>query len=383
MKDAYSTEIILETQESNLGFANHANIHGRGALENPTGRFEPIEVVYDCDDPNAAEYYEGKLKTKYFKDHTKSILATNDSPDVCFNFSINPYRGCEHGCIYCFARPTHEYLGLSCGLDFESKIFVKTDAATLLQKKLASKSWQPQPIILSGVTDPYQPAERYFKVTRQCLEVLTECRNPVGIITKNALVTRDIDLLGELAKHQCVNVMLSITSLDPSLARIMEPRTASPQLRLNAVRQLSQAGIPVSVMMGPIVPGLTDHEINPILEAAAKAGAKGAYYTILRLPYGVKDIFRTWLSTHFPNKTEKVFNRLKEMRGGMINNHEFGKRMGGDGPYAEYIDQMFQLAKKRYGLHQDRHPLSSRFFQKPVLAKENAGTLESQQMRLF
>ncbi|MEB3287952.1 MAG: PA0069 family radical SAM protein [Vampirovibrionales bacterium] len=340
---------------------------GRGALINPTGRFEKIELSRYQEEmtPEWLEALENTdRKTQYFKDHTQSIVTFNDSPDVGFDASINPYRGCEHGCIYCYARPTHEYLGLSAGLDFESKIFVKTDAAGLLRKKLASTSWEPIPIAMSGVTDPYQPAERLFKITRQCLEVLLEFRNPVGMITKNHLITRDIDLLCQLAELNLVRVLISVTSLNETITNVMEPRTARPAMRLRAIGELSQAGIPVGVMMGPIVPGLTDHEIDKILQSAAEAGARFATHTILRLPYGVKEIFPNWLEAHFPDRKNKVLNRLKDMRNGELNDNRFGHRMGGGGPFGDLIRLRFKKAKERYGLNQPQAPLSLDWFKK-------------------
>jgi DNA repair photolyase len=335
-------------------------ITGRGALENPTSRFEAIEVVPDPD-PDWDEP-ERPNNTKFFKDNSQKIITYNDSPDVGFAASINPYRGCEHGCIYCYARPTHEYLGMSCGLDFETKILVKTDAPQLLRKALSSKSWKPQVIAMSGVTDPYQPIERKLKLTRQCLEVLAEFRNPVGIITKNHLVTRDIDLLSQLASVQAACVFVSVTTLDEKLARVMEPRTATPALRLSAIRELHQAGIPVGVLMGPIVPGLTDHEIDSILKQAADAGAQTAGYTMLRLPYGVKDLFQSWLEEHFPDRKNKVLNRIAEVRSGKLNDTEFGRRMVGQGAYAQYIAQMFELSMKRHNLNRSIGQLSTGAF---------------------
>jgi len=332
---------------------------GRGALENPTGRFEKIDVV-----PDPEWELPDQVPTQYLMDHTKEIVATNDSPDVCFDVSINPYRGCEHGCIYCFARPTHEYLGMSCGLDFESKILVKMQAPQLLRKKLLSKSWQPQQVVMSGVTDCYQPIERKLKLTRQCLEVLVEFRNPVGIITKNHLITRDIDVLQQLAEFQGIRVMVSVTTLDESLRHVMEPRASTPQLRLEAIQKLSEAGVPVGVMMGPLIPGLTDHEIDGVLKHAAQAGASFAGYTILRLPYGVKDLFQTWLETHYPDRKNKVLNHLRDIRGGQLNNPQFGRRTS-EGEYAKIISQMFALAKKKYGLNKADKALSTAFFRRP------------------
>jgi len=334
-------------------------IPGRGALENPTGRFESIAVEVEPDEDDPAP-----VKTQYFKDHTRSIISTNDSPDVGMSATINPYRGCEHGCIYCYARPTHEYLGLSAGLDFETKIFVKTEAPELLRKALSAKSWKPQVLSFSGVTDPYQPVERKLQLTRRCLEVLRDFRNPVGIVSKNYLVTRDIDILAELAQLNAACVFLSVTTLDEDLARTMEPLTASPSLRLQVIRELTDAGIPVGVLMGPIVPGLTDHEIDGILKHAAAAGARTAAYTMLRLPYGVKDLFQTWLETHFPDRKNKILNRIRDVRNGQLNNSDFGKRMSGEGQYAEYVAQMFSISKKRHGLDRAIPRLSTDAFRR-------------------
>jgi DNA repair photolyase len=334
---------------------------GRGALENPTGRFEAIQVVPD---PDFYEEDPKPLKTQFLKDNTQSIISYNDSPDVGFSASVNPYRGCEHGCIYCYARPTHEYMGFSCGLDFESKILVKMEAPKLLRKELSSKSWKPQPLIFSGVTDCYQPAERHFKLTRQCLEVLAELKNPVGIITKNHLVTRDTDVLSELAQINAVRVFVSLTTLDDDLANKMEPRTARPAQKLRAIRQLREAGIPVGVMMGPIVPGLTDSEIDAVLKNAAEAGAQTAHYTMLRLPYGVKNLFQTWVKEHYPLRADRVLHRVMDVRDGKLNNSDFGSRMRGKGAYADYIARMFELSKNRHGLNQSMPPLSVEFFQK-------------------
>ncbi len=340
---------------------NPRQAHGRGATENPTGRFERIEVVYDPhDDPG--DEARSRVKTQYLKDTSRSLISFNDSPDVGGGASINPYRGCEHGCIYCYARPTHEYLGMSCGLDFETRILVKTDAPRLLREAFLSRSWQPQTLMLSGNTDCYQPVERKLKLTRACLEVLAEFRNPVGIITKNHLVTRDIDLLQELAAHQAVSVSISVTSLDERLTQVMEPRTARPELRLRAIRELSGAGIPVNVMMGPIIPGLTDHEIDAILQAAAEAGATGAAYNMVRLPYGVKDLFQSWLETYFPDRANRVLNRIRDVRGGRLNDARFGSRMRGEGEYARFIAQRFAMAKRRYGLDAGMGALSTAAF---------------------
>ena len=339
-------------------------IHGRGAGGNPPNRFEPIAFERDpdaCIDPAD----DPALTTQYFKDSTRSIIAENDSPDVGFRFSINPYRGCEHGCIYCYARPTHEYLGLSAGLDFESRIFVKTDAPQLLRKELMAKKWSPQTISISGVTDCYQPAERHFKLTRQCLEVLAEFGNPAGIVTKSHLVTRDIDVLQKLAAINAIIVMLSVTTLDGDVSRKMEPRAASPERRLEAIRQLTAAGIAVGVMVAPVVPGLTDHEIPTILAAAASAGAVTAGYVPLRLPYAVAPLFEQWVQTHFPDRAGKILNRIKDLRGGKLNDANFHTRMRGQGQFAEHMKSIFDLAKRKASLDKPFPDLATCHFTRP------------------
>jgi DNA repair photolyase len=348
------------------------NPRGRGATINPGGRFEKLAVIHEPD-PDSYDETEGgeadkgrQLKTEIFRDASRTIIARNDSPDVCFSTSLNPYRGCEHGCIYCFARPTHEYLGLSAGLDFETKIFAKMDAPALLRRELSAKSWTPQAIVMSGVTDCYQPVERALQLTRGCLGVLAEFRNPAAIITKNFLVTRDIDHLAALAAHDAIMVNISVTTLDGDLARKMEPRASRPERRLKAIEMLSRAGIPVNVMIGPVVPGLTDHEIPAILERAAQAGATGAGHVMLRLPYGVKDLFADWLQVHFPDRKERVLNRVREMRGGRLNDPRFGHRQRGEGPYAEQVSQMFHLCRRKYGLDRERPGLSAAAFRRPA-----------------
>ncbi|MGD0140779.1 MAG: PA0069 family radical SAM protein [Tepidisphaeraceae bacterium] len=327
--------------------AGSPGIKGRGAIGNPKNRFVQLEVLPD---PELGDADDVGPRTAFFKDKTRKIIATNDSPDVGFEASINPYRGCEHGCVYCFARPTHEYLGFSAGLDFESKIMVKMEAARLLRAELGSRRWKPKVLPMSGVTDCYQPVERRLKITRGCLQVLAEFRNPVTILTKNHLVTRDIDLLRELAAHRATAVMVSITTLDQSLAMKMEPRTSVPRRRLEAVRMLAEAGIPVGVMAAPMIPGLNDQELPAILSAAAEAGARFAGYQALRLPWAVKELFEEWLSRHFPDRKEKVLNRVREMRGGKLNDPNFGSRMRGEGIWARQLKSMFQLAKRRAGI---------------------------------
>jgi DNA repair photolyase len=326
--------------------------HGRGAADNPPNRFIPL-YRERADDWRAED--DPAPTTLFFRDESRSIIATNDSPDVGFEFSLNPYRGCEHGCVYCYARPTHEWLSLSAGLDFESRIFVKEDAPELLRKELSSPKWVPRTVSLSGITDCYQPAERRLKLTRRCLEVFAEFKNPVGIVTKSALVTRDIDVLKELAAVNAAAVFLSVTSLDPELARVMEPRAAAPAARLRAIEELARAGIPVGVLTAPVVPGLTDHEIPAILDACAGAGATTAGYVVLRLPFAVKDIFAAWLDRHFPARKEKVLGRLRETRGGKLNDSRFGTRMRGEGEWAEVFREFYRLHRKRAGFS-DRGP---------------------------
>jgi DNA repair photolyase len=333
----------------------------RGAMENPPNRFEKIVLQPDADwNPDG----DVLPRTQFFKDHSQTIIARNDSPDVGFQASLNPYRGCEHGCIYCYARPTHEFLGFSAGLDFESKIMVKEDAPELLRKELSSPKWRPQVIFMSGVTDCYQPVERKLKLTRRCLEVLAEFRNPVFIVTKNQLVTRDKDLLSELARRHAVAVWLSITTLDSGLRKILEPRTSPPASRLAALRELSAAGIPAGVNVAPIIPGLTDHEMPAILKAAAEAGATSAGYTVVRLPYAVAPLFEKWLATHFPDRKEKVLNRLRAMHGGKLYDSQWGKRFGGEGIFAEQIAQMFDVARRKAGISNADAGLSTAAFRR-------------------
>ncbi len=342
--------------------ANSSTLAGRGTASNPANRFEQITVERD---PDWNPEEDVAPRTQFLRDASQTAITYNDSPDIPFNASINPYRGCEHGCVYCYARPFHEFLGFSAGLDFETKIMVKENAPQLLRKELGSKKWKPQVICMSGVTDCYQPAERKFRLTRGCLEVLAECRNPVGIITKNFLVTRDIDVLQELAKYHAASVCVSVTTLDSDLARALEPRTSSPRQRLQAIEMLAKAGIHVGVNVAPIIPGLTDHEILPIVQACADAGANFAGYTIVRLPYAVKDLFEQWLDAHAPGKKEKVLNRIRSMRDGKLNVSDFGRRMSGEGIFADQIRQSFAVARRKAGLNGDRYELSSAAFRRP------------------
>jgi DNA repair photolyase len=333
----------------------------RGAASNPPNRFEPIHLERDADwNPED----DPLPRTQFFKDRSRTIIATNDSPDISFEASINPYRGCEHGCVYCYARPFHDYLGFSSGLDFEAKIMVKEDAPKLLRAELSSPKWQPKVLAMSGVTDPYQPIERRLRITRGCLEVLAEFRNPVSIVTKNQLVTRDLDLLGELARHNAAAVCISLTTLDTELRRVMEPRTAPPAARLATIAALAKAGVPVGVLVSPVIPGLTDHEIPSLVQTAVAAGARFASYLILRLPHAVAPLFEQWLEHHFPNQKEKVLNRLRAMRGGKLYEAEFGKRMRGEGLFADQINQLFNAACRKAGIAENEIELSTAAFRR-------------------
>jgi len=342
--------------------SNRSPVRGRGAAENPPNRFETLTYARDPEDTGPDD---PAPQTQFLKDPSRSLITYNESPDVGFEASINPYRGCEHGCIYCYARPTHEYLGFSAGLDFETKILVKEDAPELLRRELSSPRWKPQPLAISGVTDPYQPVERRLQLTRQCLAVLAEFRNPVVIITKNHLVTRDLDLLSELARHRAAAVYLSITTLDASLARTMEPRTSQPARRLAAIEALARAGVPAGVLVAPVIPGLTDHEMSAIIAAAAKAGARFAGYVLLRLPHAVAPLFEAWLTQHHNSKKGKVLNRIRAMRGGRLNDPRFGSRMKGEGIFAEQIAQLFSLACRQVRLGAQDFSLSTAAFRRP------------------
>jgi DNA repair photolyase len=338
------------------------SIRGRGAAHNPKNRFETLDVVLDDE---ARDPDDRGPRTRYLRDTTRSIIAHNQSPDIGFDSSINPYRGCEHGCIYCYARPSHEYLGFSAGLDFESRILVKMDAPDLLRRELMARKWTPQVIAISGVTDPYQPVERKLEITRKVLRVLAEFRNPVTLITKNHLITRDVDILGEMAAWNGAAAALSITSLDEKLQRVMEPRTSIPARRLAAVEKLSQAGVPVRVMVAPVIPGLNDTEVPAIVRAAADAGAVGAGWIMLRLPYAVAPLFEDWLERHFPDRRDKVLNRLRAMRGGKLYDSTYGARMRGDGIMAEQIGALFDAAVRKHGLNRDRARLCTSEFKRP------------------
>lgn len=347
-------------------------IRGRGATVDPPNRFEPIALEPDGDtldadratDPATAP---ARRPTLVFRDRSRSIIAYNDSPDVGFDASINPYRGCEHGCAYCYARPYHEYLGLSAGLDFETKLFAKLESAELLRRELSSRSWRPQRLALSGITDPYQPVERKLRITRACLEVLLDFRNPVGIVTKNHLVTRDLDLLRDLAGFGAVAVHVSITTLRNDVAAKMEPRASSPAERLAAIRALTDAGVPVGVLVAPVMPGLTDHEPPEIVHAAADAGAQFAgVIPVVRLPGAVKDVFVAWARAAYPDRADRMLNRLREMRGGKLNESRFGARFRGKGAYADQVMALFRAARSRAGLAARAPELSVAHFRVPT-----------------
>lgn len=334
----------------------------RGALGNPPSRFDRLVVVPDPD----GEAPEADLTaTEYYRDASRSVISRNDSPDVPFEVSLNPYRGCEHGCIYCYARPTHEYFGLSAGLDFETRIFVKEEAPAQLAAEIARPSWTPQVLVLSGVTDPYQPIERRLELTRRCLAVLAGARHPVSVITKSALVTRDIDLLGDLASHRAAAVALSVTTMDEDLRRRLEPRAATADRRFEAMARIAEAGIPVGVSVAPVIPGLTDHEIPRILARAAEAGASFATYVLLRLPHGVKELFEEWLEAERPARRQKVLARIREMRGGRLNDSRFGSRMRGEGPGAALVAELFHRARARVGIPPGGPALVADAFRRP------------------
>ncbi len=339
---------------------------GRGARSNRASRFDS-EARVDFDDGWESLAELDAFKTEVHRETAKSIIATNDSPDLSFDRSINPYRGCEHGCIYCYARPTHCYLGHSAGLDFETKLYAKVNAAALLERELSNPRYTPRTIALGAVTDPYQPIEREHRITRQVLEVLERTGHPVGIVTKSALVVRDLDILSRMAARGLVKVAMSVTTLDRKLARAMEPRAATPPKRLDAIRQLAAAGVPVTVLVAPIVPALNDQEIEQILAAAHDAGASEAGYVLLRLPLELKDLFREWLATEYPDRKDRVINILRSMHGGKDYVAEFGLRQRGAGPYAEQIGLRFRLAAKRLGMNErGKYRLSTEHFRHPV-----------------
>ncbi|GHC71301.1 PA0069 family radical SAM protein [Limoniibacter endophyticus] len=338
---------------------------GRAAAINPSGRYEPISHHIFDDGWDSLEELP-PFKTEVQTENPRSIISRNDSPDISFDRSINPYRGCEHGCVYCFARPTHAYMGMSPGLDFESKLFAKPNAAKLLEKELARSSYEPRTIAIGTNTDPYQPIEKQYRIMREVLEVLEAFDHPVGIVTKSTLILRDLDILGRMAEKGLAKVALSVTTLDRTLARTMEPRASTPSRRLDAIRQLNEAGIPASIMVAPIIPGLNDHEIEKILDAARAMGALNAGYVLLRLPLEVSPIFKDWLLRHYPDRYRHVLSLLRSMRGGKDYDAEWGKRMRGEGPYAWQIGRRFEIAARKLGFNKDRTKLRTDLFRRPV-----------------
>lgn len=345
---------------------------GHGAGFNPPNRFESLRIELPPEE--LAEYFEvpepgQKISARVYIDRSKSLLSRNDSPDLGFTYSLNPYRGCEHGCIYCYARPSHEYLGFFAGLDFETKIVVKPDAPRLLEETFRAPSWKPQVVVFSGNTDCYQPLERTLKLTRRCLEVFARYRHPVSLITKNALIQRNIDVLCELATRNLVFVIITITTLDQNLVKIMEPRTSVPLRRLETVAFLASHGIPVGVNVAPVIPGLTDHEIPVILKEAGARGARSAGYTLVRFSHGLKALFREWLERELPNRAGRVLARLKDVRDGALSDSTFGTRMTGTGEYAAAIRDLFELNAAKYGLNQRPPSLSTGEFTSPRTAQ--------------
>jgi DNA repair photolyase len=347
-------------------FFGHQTFKGRGAVSNVAGRFDSLTLEQTDDGWYREEIVEALSET-VLPDSARSVITSNNSPDVGFDVSINPYRGCSHGCVYCFARPTHSYLGLSPGLDFETKLFYKADAVKLLEAELARPKYVCKTIALGINTDSYQPLEKRLEVTRGILGVLARCRHPLTIVTKSALIIRDLDLLSDLAKDRLVSVMLSITSLSADIKRTLEPRTASPQARLRVIRQLTDAGIPVGVLVAPVIPAITDHEIEDILSAARSAGATRAGYVLLRLPHELKMLFRDWLAEHYPDRAKHVMSLINQARGGKDYDSQFGTRMRGSGPYAELLRTRFDLAKRKLGFAgaESRYELDTTLFRPP------------------
>ena len=348
--------------------------HGRGAETNRSGRFEALERAFVDDGWGTLDLLPA-FKTEVQEEAARKIITRNESPDISFDRSINPYRGCEHGCAYCFARPTHAFMGLSPGLDFETKLFAKPNAAKLLEKELAKPGYEPKTLAIGTNTDPYQPIERRYRIMREILEVLDRANHPVGIVTKSALITRDLDILSRMAERGLAKAALSVTTLDRKLARAMEPRAATPERRLETLRLLSEAGVPTTVMVAPIIPALNESEIERILDAAAAAGVSEAGYVILRLPLEVRDVFVEFLEREYPDKAKHVMSIVRSMRGGKDYDSEWGKRMKGDGPYAWQIGRRFEMATKRLGLNKERLRLRTDLFTPPVP--------EGAQMNLF
>jgi DNA repair photolyase len=353
--------------------ADTRHLHGRGAVSNASGRYEKQERVLV--DDGWSDEPEASLKTEVLRDSSRTIITRNTSPDISFSQSINPYKGCEHGCIYCFARPTHAYLGFSPGADFESKIFAKPNAAELLRKELSAANYVPKVIAIGTNTDPYQPIERKLKVMRSVLEVLWEFKHPVGIVTKSALILRDLDILAPMAEAGLAKAALSVTTLDRKLAREMEPRASTPPKRLEAIKRLNAAGVPAGVMFAPIIPALNDDEMEHVLEAAKEAGARSAGYVLLRLPLEIKDLFREWLEANEPGRARHVMSLIRSMRGGKDYDSQWNTRMRGTGPYADMISKRFHLAIKRLGFNKDSRPLDLSHFKRPVQVGEQLALL--------
>jgi DNA repair photolyase len=348
-------------------FIGHQAFKGRGSSSNVAGRFDSLTLEKTDDGWYQDEIVEHLTET-VLPDRARSVITSNNSPDVGFDLSINPYRGCAHGCVYCFARPTHSYLGLSPGLDFETKLFYKADAVNILEAELAKPKYVCKTIALGINTDGYQPLEKRLQITRDILTVLTRCRHPLTIVTKSALIVRDLDLLTDLAKDKLVSVMVSVTSLTNDIKRTLEPRTASPQARLRVIQQLSEAGVPVGVLVAPVIPAITDHEMEDIMAAAKEAGASRAGYVLLRLPHELKIIFRDWLAQHYPDRAKHVMSLINQSRGGKDYDSEFGTRMRGTGPYAELLRTRFDLAKRKLGFAgaEERHELDTSLFRPPL-----------------
>ncbi|MGN6515448.1 MAG: PA0069 family radical SAM protein [Rhizomicrobium sp.] len=348
--------------------ADPKRLRGRGAVSNASGRYEKETRVLVDDGWNSEEDEDNSLKTEILRDSSRTIITRNNSPDISFSQSINPYKGCEHGCIYCFARPTHAYLGFSPGADFESKIFTKPNAAELLRKELSSPKYVPQVLAIGTNTDPYQPIEKKLRIMRSILEVLWEFRHPVGIVTKNAGILRDIDILAPMAEAGLAKVALSVTTLDRKLARVMEPRASTPPKRIEAIKTLASVGIPTAVMFAPVIPALNDEELESVLETAKDAGARSAGYVLLRLPLEIKDLFREWLEANEPGRAKHVMSLIRSMRGGKDYDAQWNTRMRGTGPYADMISRRFHLAVRRFGLNTDHRPLDTRQFKRPARA---------------
>ncbi len=351
------------------------NARGRASRSNDASRYDAFARGTFDDGWSAEDGAPAQLATTLTAEKARTIISRNDSPDIGFDRSINPYRGCEHGCIYCYARPSHAYMGLSPGLDFETRLFFKPDAAQLLERELARRGYQPARIQLGANTDPYQPIERRLQITREILKVLARYKHPVAITTKNALVTRDIDILAPMAAQRLAAVSVSVTTLDRKLARVMEPRASTPDRRIEAIRQLAAAGVPAMIGFAPVIPGLNDHEMEAVLQRGAEAGAVQAHFTVLRLPKEIKDLFREWLEAERPDRAKRVMSLVRQMRGGRDYDPEWGKRMRGEGPVAELIASRFRLAVRKFGLDRPFPPMALGLFQRP--------SADPNQMELF